>query len=120
MLPLELVGPGGSRSTVLYSNPAMLVRCQSEGVLAGRNSNGGKQLRPDNGSVRPSAGGEAGGGNGRTAQPSKALDSKLCDIHESHLYSAFFVPISLIFGLLIDVHSNWPVKIRSIFALVFP
>jgi hypothetical protein len=37
MLPLEVVGPGGSLSAELYSNPTISVRRQSERILAGRN-----------------------------------------------------------------------------------
>jgi hypothetical protein len=33
-----------------------------------------------------------------------APDSKFCDAYSYFSYSAFFVPISLIFGLLINVH----------------
>jgi hypothetical protein len=43
MPPLEVVGPGGSLSTVLYSDPAISARRQL-GVLARGKGNGGIQL----------------------------------------------------------------------------
>jgi hypothetical protein len=51
MLPLEVVGPGGSLSTVLIATPRQL-----ESVLADGYGDGGIQLRPDDNGARPSAG----------------------------------------------------------------
>jgi hypothetical protein len=65
MLPLEVVGPGGSLSTMLYSDPAISVRCQL-GDLAGGNGDGGIQLRPGDGGARLWLG--AGGGNSVAAR----------------------------------------------------
>ncbi len=45
MLPLEVVGPGGSLSALLM--PHFFSETQSESVLAGGNSNGSIQLQPN-------------------------------------------------------------------------
>jgi hypothetical protein len=75
MLPLEVVDPGGSLSTVLYSNPAVSARHQL-GVLAGGNGDGGIQLRPDDGGAPLQL--EGGWRQQRRSDSDfEALDSKL-------------------------------------------
>jgi hypothetical protein len=54
MLPLEVVGPGGSLSVLL--SPRLNGEMPAESSLAGGNGDGGIQLRPDDGSASSSAG----------------------------------------------------------------
>ncbi len=51
MMPLEMVGLGGSLSKLLlpHLNGKTSVR---EGILVGGNGDGGRKLRPDNGGAR--------------------------------------------------------------------
>jgi hypothetical protein len=59
MLPLELVGPGGSLSMLLSPRPNGKMPVESS--LAGGNGDGGIQLRLDDGGASSSAGLGGGG-----------------------------------------------------------
>jgi hypothetical protein len=79
MLPLEMMGPGGSLSMVLL--PCPMARCQSENVLAGGIGDSGIQLRPDVCSALPSAGERLAVATVERLQFLMAIDSKLWDSH---------------------------------------
>jgi hypothetical protein len=77
MLSLEVVGPGGSLSTVLIATPYWQ---DASGVLAGGKGDSGIQLRQDGGSA-PSSAGER-----LVAATAERIDFdgdrfKICDIH---------------------------------------
>ncbi len=57
--------------SLLYSNPAILVRLQLRCVLVGGNGDGGIQLQPDDGSARL----QLGGGWWRQRRNGLAFDS---------------------------------------------
>jgi hypothetical protein len=61
-LPLEVVGPGDSLSTVLYSNTLIMVRLQLESVLAGGNGDGGAYSCNRTKAALVFSWGESGGG----------------------------------------------------------
>jgi hypothetical protein len=56
MLPLEVMGPGGSLSMGPGRHARLMARRQLESVLAGGKGDGGIQLRRDDEGTRPSAG----------------------------------------------------------------
>jgi hypothetical protein len=96
-LPLEVVGPGGNLSMMLYSNPTISARRQLERVLVGSNGNGGIQLQPDDGGARLSAEGRLLAATAERAQSLTALDFKLCGIRIRNI-SAFVFGLFTLFS----------------------
>jgi hypothetical protein len=87
MLPLEVMGPGGGLSMLL--SPCLSGGMLAESSLAGGNSNGGIQLRPDDGGASSLAvgGRQRHGGGGFCT----TLDYKFCDLSFIRIWPFFIL-----------------------------